>query len=68
MDSDTERTAVGRAVWVIDEDGAKVAGIVSSTSEGIFGAAESVVVELAPGRVCVVLLTTRGTQWDFMAC
>ena len=68
MDSDTERPAVGRTVWVIDDDGARVAGIVSNTGEGIFGAAESVVVELAPGRVCIVLLSKRGTQWDFMSC
>jgi hypothetical protein len=67
MDTDTDQPAVGQSVWVIDDSASarKVTGrIVSVATEGLFGAAGSVVVETGRGQVRTVLLSKRGTHWD----
>ena len=70
---DEERPAIGRAVWVFDgragPERVKVRGkIISVGTEGfVLGGPESLLIELAPGRVSTQLAARRGIDWDYVA-
>ena len=68
MDTETGGPAIGRSVWVIDDSAPerKVPGrIVSDATEGLFGEADSVVVEVGRGHVRTLLFAKRGIEWDY---
>jgi hypothetical protein len=71
MDTETGGgPAIGRSVWVIDDSAPerKVPGrIVSDATEGLFGEADSIVVEVGRGHVRTLLFAKRGIEWDY-AC
>jgi hypothetical protein len=69
MDTDTDGPVIGRTVWVVEDSPpeGKVPGRIVSvgTGESLIDGAGSFVVEVTRGHVRILLLSNRGTQWDY---